>query len=164
MIMKTDAPVSASPMKASLAVAAEFRERIVRGQLGAGDPLPVEDALMEELDASRSVVRESLRILETEGLIVIRRGVGGGPRVRHPTISETAMAMGVYLQIGDILVTDVWEARDRIIGASVEQLYPCQPAQRPSRGRLQAKLATPGVAGAVPTSTSRRPGAARRIG
>jgi DNA-binding FadR family transcriptional regulator len=109
-------------MKASLAVAADFRERIARGELRAGDSLPVEDTLMEELGASRSVVREALRILETEGLIVVRRGIGGGPRVRHPTISEATKAMGVFLQIGDISVTDVWEARDRIIGSSVERL------------------------------------------
>ena len=109
-------------MKASLAIAADFRQRIVRGELQAGDSLPVEDTLMVELGASRSVVREALRILETEGLVVVRRGIGGGPRVRHPTISDAARAMGVYLQIGDISVADVWEAHDRIIAGAVERL------------------------------------------
>jgi DNA-binding FadR family transcriptional regulator len=109
-------------MKASLAIAADFRERIVTGELQAGDSLPVEDTLMVQLGASRSVVREALRILETEGLVVVRRGIGGGPRVRHPTISDAARAMSVYLQIGDISVADVWEARDRIIAGAVERL------------------------------------------
>jgi DNA-binding FadR family transcriptional regulator len=109
-------------VKASLAIAAEFRQRIARGELREGDPLPVESELTEQLGVSKGVVREALRILETEGLIVVRRGLGGGPRVCHPSISETAKAMGVYLQIGDVLVMDVFEARDRIIGGAVERL------------------------------------------
>jgi DNA-binding FadR family transcriptional regulator len=110
------------PTKASLAIAAEFRSRIARGDLRAGEPLPVESELMDELGVSKGVVREALRILETEGLVEVRRGLGGGPRVRHPSISEAAKAIGVYLQIGDVLVTDVWETRDRIIGGAVERL------------------------------------------
>jgi DNA-binding GntR family transcriptional regulator len=110
------------PVKASLAIAAEFRSRIARGDLQAGEPLPVESDLMYELGVSKGVVREALRILETEGLVEVRRGLGGGPRVRHPSISEAAKAIGVYLQIGDVHVTDVWETRDRMIGSAVERL------------------------------------------
>jgi DNA-binding FadR family transcriptional regulator len=113
---------AAVPFKASIAIAADIRRRIVTGELVAGAPLPVEDALMVDLGASRSVVREALRILETEGLLAVRRGVGGGPTVRHPSIEQTANSMGVFLQIGDVLVPDVWEARDRIIGNAVERL------------------------------------------
>jgi GntR family transcriptional repressor for pyruvate dehydrogenase complex len=113
-----DSPVA----KASLVIAAHFRARIARGELHAGEPLPVERELMERFGVSKPVVREALRILETEGLVDVRRGLGGGPRVRHPSISEAAMGMGVYLQIGDVLVADVWEARDRIIGSALERL------------------------------------------
>jgi hypothetical protein len=77
---------------------------------------------MDDFGVSKGVAREALRILETEGLIEVRRGLGGGPRVRHPSISEAAMGMGVYLQIGDVLVIDVWEARDRIIAGALERL------------------------------------------
>jgi GntR family transcriptional regulator, transcriptional repressor for pyruvate dehydrogenase complex len=112
----------ARPLKASMAIAADFREQIARGELRAGDPLPVESELTEQLGVSKSIVREALRILETEGLVEVRRGLGGGPRVRHPTIVSTAQAMGVYLQIGDVLVHDVFEARDRIIANAVERL------------------------------------------
>ena len=113
---------AALPTKASLAIAAGFRARIARGDLRAGEPLPVESELMDELGVSKGVVREALRILETEGLVEVRRGLGGGPRVRHPSISEAAQAIGVYLQIGDVPVTDVWATRDRIIGGAVERL------------------------------------------
>jgi DNA-binding FadR family transcriptional regulator len=112
----------ALPNKASFGIAAEFRSRIARGDLRAGQPLPVESDLMGELGVSKGVVREALRILETEGLVEVRRGLGGGPRVRHPSISHAAQAFGVYLQIGDVPVTDVWETRDRVVAGAVERL------------------------------------------
>lgn len=109
-------------MKASHAIAADLRQLIARGKLKAGDPLAVESELVDRLGASKGVVREALRILELEGLVEVRRGLGGGPRVRHPSISEAAHGMGVYLQLGDVPVLDAWTARDRIIGAAVERL------------------------------------------
>lgn len=129
-------------MKASLGIAAEFRQLIASGQLKAGDPLPVESELVERLGASRGVVREALRILETEGLVEVRRGLGGGPRVRHPSISEAAQGMGIYLQIGDVPVLDAWTARDRIIGASVERLaVGCPEATAAELDRTVGQLA-----------------------
>jgi DNA-binding FadR family transcriptional regulator len=109
-------------VKASIAIAAALRARIAQGELVPGDPLPVEDELIEALGCSRPVVREALRILETEGLVEVRRGLGGGARVRQPSISDAAKTMGVYLRIGDVPVLDVWTARDRIIAASLERL------------------------------------------
>ena len=104
-------------MKASLAIAAHFRARIARGELPAGRALPVERELMENFGVSKGVVREALRILETEGLVEVRRGTGGGPRVRHPLISEATVGMGVYLQIGDVLID--W--RDPVLLVEVQQ-------------------------------------------
>jgi GntR family transcriptional regulator, transcriptional repressor for pyruvate dehydrogenase complex len=109
-------------VKTAHLIAAEFRERIARGDLVDGESLPVESELIERFGVSKGIVREALRILETEGLVEVRRGLGGGPRVRHPSISQAAMGMGVYLQIGDVFVDDVWQARDRIIAAAVERL------------------------------------------
>lgn len=105
-----------------MAIAAEIRSRIARGELVAGDLLPVEGSLTAEFGCSKPVVREALRILETEGLVEVKRGLGGGPRVRHPSISDAAKTMGVYLQVGDVAVVDVWTARDRIVAAAVERL------------------------------------------
>jgi DNA-binding FadR family transcriptional regulator len=109
-------------VKASITIASAIRARIARGDLLPGDPLPVEDELTGEFGCSRPVVREALRILEAEGLVEVRRGLGGGPRVRHLSISDAAKAMGVYLQIGDVPVLDVWNARDRIIASAIERL------------------------------------------
>ena len=121
-------------------MAADLRRQIITGELRANEPLPVEDELMQELAVSRGVVREALRILETEGLVSVRRGAGGGPTVRHPTIQQMATGVGTYLQLGDVLVTDVWEARDRMIGNAVERLardHTHEDDARPRRGRLR---------------------------
>jgi DNA-binding FadR family transcriptional regulator len=109
-------------VKASIAIAAELRSRIARGTLAPGDPLPVEGELVAELGCSKPVVREALRILETEGLVEVRRGIGGGPRVRPPSISHAASTMAVHLQVGDVAVMDVWAARDRIVAGALERL------------------------------------------
>ena len=109
-------------MKASIAVAADLRARIARGDLVAGQALPVESELMVELGVSKGVMREALRILEQQGLVEVRRGVGGGPRVRHPSIAEAAMAFGLFLQIAEVPVGDVWRSRDRLVAASIKRL------------------------------------------
>lgn len=51
-------------------------KRIVDGQLKAGDRLPAESDLSEELDVSRVTVRRALDILRQEHLIESRRGSG----------------------------------------------------------------------------------------
>jgi GntR family transcriptional repressor for pyruvate dehydrogenase complex len=109
-------------VKTSHAIAADLRGQIARGELGDGARLPVENELVDRLGVSKGVVREALRILEHEGLVEVRRGLGGGPKVRHPSIGHAATAMGVYLQIGNVAVIDVWAARDRITGSAVERL------------------------------------------
>ena len=71
--------------KAAVVVAAQLRRGIVRGEFKPGDALPNETELMHIYDVSRPVVREALRIIESESLISVKRGAGGGARVRAPT-------------------------------------------------------------------------------
>ncbi len=54
----------------------ELRQAIVRGTYNPGSQLPTEEELGELLGVSRTVVREALRVLEDEGLIARRHGVG----------------------------------------------------------------------------------------
>lgn len=108
--------------KASIAVAADLRDRIARGELADGQALPVESALMAELGVSKGVMREALRILEQQGLVEVRRGAGGGPRVRHPSIAECSVPFGTFLQVAEVPVGDVWHSRDRLIGSAIERL------------------------------------------
>lgn len=56
-------------------VAVELRHRIARGQLTPGTALS-EAALAQEFGASRTPIREALKRLQAEGLVVIRPRVG----------------------------------------------------------------------------------------
>jgi GntR family transcriptional repressor for pyruvate dehydrogenase complex len=51
-------------------------EMISSGEYGAGDRLPPERILVEQLGVSRTVVREALNLLETRGLIRVEHGRG----------------------------------------------------------------------------------------
>jgi DNA-binding FadR family transcriptional regulator len=63
-------------------VADELRRQIIDGELSDGDLLPRQDILVEQFNVSLVSLREALRILETEGLVSVRRGNrGGGPEV-----------------------------------------------------------------------------------
>src|ERR1700722_16313135 len=55
-------------------MANDIRRRILRGELKAGEALPAEAELMAQYGISRPTLREALRILESEQLIVVRRG------------------------------------------------------------------------------------------
>jgi GntR family transcriptional regulator, transcriptional repressor for pyruvate dehydrogenase complex len=53
-----------------------LRAMIADGSLKSGDLIPPEPALVAQLGVSRTVVREAIKRLQTDGLVVIRRGVG----------------------------------------------------------------------------------------
>jgi GntR family transcriptional regulator, transcriptional repressor for pyruvate dehydrogenase complex len=92
-------------------VASRLRHRIVGGELDDGDELPREAALLEEFGVSRPSLREGLRILETEGLIRIRRGKVGGAIVRRPTAHSAAYHLGLTLQSRATTLSDLARAR-----------------------------------------------------
>jgi GntR family transcriptional regulator, transcriptional repressor for pyruvate dehydrogenase complex len=108
--------------KAGFTIAARLRERIVRGELSPGEALPVESLLIEQLGASKSVIREGLRILEMEGLVTVRRGLGGGSRVTHPSIVTVSQAVGVHLQLQEVSILDVWAAHTDLASVAIARL------------------------------------------
>lgn len=72
----------------------ELRRRILSGGLAAGERLPTEATLMEELGVGRSTLREAVRVLEREGLVRVRQG--SGTYVAQPDrASLLAAAFGV---------------------------------------------------------------------
>lgn len=92
-------------------VAGNLRRRIIGGELADGAELPREAELLEEFGVSRPSLREALRILETEGLIRIRRGKIGGGVVQRPTAQSTAYHIGLTLQSKGTTLRDLGQAR-----------------------------------------------------
>jgi DNA-binding FadR family transcriptional regulator len=100
--------------KAAELVAKGLRGRILRGELPQGAPLPPEGQLMEQFRVARTTVREAFRILESQGLLVVRRGAGGGARVWAPSEAAVARYAGLVLQSQGATLADVHEARIRL--------------------------------------------------
>lgn len=103
-----------SGTKMSELVAEKLRIRIANGGLAAGDPLPSETVLLQQYGVARPTMREALRILESEGLLVVKRGKGGGPRVAVPRVDSVARQAGFLLQVSGTRLTDVLRARTAI--------------------------------------------------
>ncbi|QCR37317.1 transcriptional regulator ExuR [Nissabacter sp. SGAir0207] len=57
-------------------LAAEFKQRIESGLYPVGDKLPAERYIAEEMNVSRTVVREAIIMLEVEGYVEVRKGSG----------------------------------------------------------------------------------------
>ena len=60
-----------------------LRKRISSGELARGDRLPSEEALAKEYSLSRITVRQALSSLESDGLIVRKRGKGTFVSKKH---------------------------------------------------------------------------------
>lgn len=57
-------------------VAAILRQQIIDGDYKVGDRLPAERIIAEEMEVSRTVVREAIIMLEVEGLVMVQKGSG----------------------------------------------------------------------------------------
>jgi DNA-binding FadR family transcriptional regulator len=82
-------------------LAGTLREQILSGALQPGDRLPIEPELCRLHGVSRSTVREALRVLSSQNLVVTTRGVSGGTFVVHPQPDQISS----YLQASFSLMT-----------------------------------------------------------
>ena len=71
-------------------LADELRDDITSGRLQPGERLPPEPELCVKTGVSRSTVREALRLLSSQHLIITTRGVTGGSFVAHPDAEQLA--------------------------------------------------------------------------
>lgn len=86
-------------------VAGELRAGILTGR--TPDRLPTQDQLVSDFGVSYPSVREALRILETEGLVTVRRGSVGGAEVHRPDQSSGAYHLGLMLQGAGVTLGDL---------------------------------------------------------
>lgn len=95
-------------------VAERLRREIVTGRLPIGERLPPEEELTATFGIARTTLREALRVLESQGLIEIRRGRGGGPTVTKPDLAPVASGLAMSLQLEGTTFADLDEARQLI--------------------------------------------------
>ena len=88
-------------------IAGQLRDAIVSGEL---TELPRLEDLIDRFGAGPPAVRESMRILEAEGLITMRRGNVGGADAHQPTSDRVAYMFALALQATSTNLGDVGEA------------------------------------------------------
>jgi len=67
--------------KVAESIARQIMQDIRRQKLEPGSMLPAESAMLERFGVGRGSLREALRILEINGLVVLKPGPKGGPVV-----------------------------------------------------------------------------------
>ncbi len=132
------APVAAGKraqprLKIAERVAAELRREIVTGKLRPGDKLHNERELQDQFDISRPALREALRLLEAESLIMVTRGQHGGAKVQDPDPNVLARQVGACLQMKGATLRDIWQARTQIEPGAARML-----AEQKSREAIEA--------------------------
>ena len=95
-------------------IADTLMNRIINFGLKPGDVLGTEAELVAEHEVSRPTLRESLRMLEAQGVIALRPGPGGGVTVGRPSVDTLAHALSVFLYLQGVPFGTVLKAREVI--------------------------------------------------
>lgn len=116
MAQRPIAPPPATPVKRAYEqVAAQIRQWIVIGVFSVGEKLPTEAELCRQFGTSRSTVREALRQLAAERLVVTQPGAHGGSVVSRPSVANVTQdfttSLGVLVGASDLSVPEMVEAR-----------------------------------------------------
>lgn len=112
------------------AIVDHLRREISLGRIRAGDRLPSERKLAEQLGVARETLRQALRVLEASGQVTIQRGAAGGPVITEATVDPRIVRSDVLGRAEDILV--LAEFRSVIESAAASMA-----AQRHDEGDLE---------------------------
>ncbi len=100
--------------KASDVLADHLRQQIRDGTLAEGSALPVERELAAAVGLARQTVRDALRVLEIEGLVVTRAGRAGGSFVRRPDAGTLERNLHVLVTGRGVRFRSLLEAREAL--------------------------------------------------
>ena len=80
-------------------LADQLRDQIASGRLRPGERLPTEPEMCARSGLSRSTVREALRLLASQQLIVTMRGVTGGSFVAEPSAARLGDSLSTAVKL-----------------------------------------------------------------
>lgn len=95
-------------------VAQQLLERIIAAKLKPGASFATEAELLSQFKVSRPTLRESLKLLESQGVLDRRPGPGGGILVGRPSIDLLAHSLSVFLRLHEVPFVTVIKAREVI--------------------------------------------------
>ena len=97
--------------KRSDEVSVALKDWITEHGLRPGDRLPQEKDLLAQFHASKGTIREALKALETQGLVVTRSGPGGGPFVADVPPDHAMSLLSNYFYFKPVTIHDIYQLR-----------------------------------------------------
>jgi len=104
------------------AILSQLKDAIAAGTLRAGDRLPPERELAERFQVSRASVREALRVLETLGLVGVRRGADNGSVLLAEPGNAFATILDLLVELRHVPIMDVVEFRVMLESGAARRL------------------------------------------
>ncbi|WP_433622140.1 FadR/GntR family transcriptional regulator [Nocardia sp. CA-120079] len=97
-------------------VADQMRQWILTGVITVGERLPPESVLAERFKTSRGTIREALRLLASENLILTRPGTGGGSIISRPDPNRITdslmMSLTLLVSVSELSPGELVQARE----------------------------------------------------
>lgn len=119
-------------MKAYEVVRHHITQQILTGELSVGSLLAPERELANELGVSRTAVREALRTLEAQGLVISQVGAGpiSGTRICDQPSDALGTLLEMHVALSQFALNDVIETRVMLERDSVK----CAAARHDAEG------------------------------
>lgn len=106
----TDAP-RAQKRSRPVQVAVQIKRRVVERDLRKGDKLRNEAERIAQFAVAKGTVREAMRSLEEQALIVSKTGPGGGSSVGDVSRDRAMPLLGNYPYFKDLSLSDIYQMR-----------------------------------------------------
>src|SRR5580693_552592 len=112
-------------------IAAELQKEIRLGTHPVGKLLPTETELMARFSASRQTVREALRIIMEQGLIVRRAGLGSVVIASEPPVlfTHSVKSLTEWLRYSNETYRDVVRSGEIVADRKLAALLKCEPGK-----------------------------------
>lgn len=110
-----------SALHVSDGIVRQIVEAIEHGELAPGDRLPSQRELQRRFSVSGTAVLSAVRVLESRGLIEVRRGAHGGAFVRPFSPASLGAALEATIDLHSVSLHELMELRDLIETAQAER-------------------------------------------
>ena len=95
-------------------ISSNIKALIIEGVLKPGDRLPSETELAKQFQVGRQTIRESLRILELSGFVLVQKEFGGGPIIKDTILGKVTNLLLDAFKMEKIAASEFVEARSVI--------------------------------------------------
>ncbi|MCD2113496.1 GntR family transcriptional regulator [Rhodococcus rhodochrous] len=104
-------PPRMRPLKLAEVLAREIVEAMIEDGVEPGDVLPSEVTMMANYGVARTTLREALRLLEAQGLVVVKQGRGGGPVMAAVDASDLGRTSALYYRLAGATYRELAESK-----------------------------------------------------